>query len=235
MSHLRARSQSVKNSNFNTDGFLLEHVHSSDLTHEQYTPNILASETIRSWEDNAGPTFGIAQDRKVTNRNDGRFSKSESLIRRELENALARRRIGLKTTELCRNAKIAGSTFYLHYQNCDEALIQYELALEEEFVRIFSQVVKRDLAWMLLLTFISRHRRYFNATFTSRDFYLLTRLLSYVCEAERLATNLKSYVIYVGSVEMVILCWGEHDKFAIEKIERYQQKLMTLKVKDYGI
>lgn len=175
-----------------------------------------------------------AAKRKCANRSDARFVRQESLIRRGLEKALEQRRIGLKTAELCRDAKVSSQTFYIHYHDCDDALTQYELMLEEEFVWVLTGKTKRDVAWTLLLNFIAKHQMYFTSTIRSRDLYLLTRLISYVCERERKLTNERTYSLYVGSVEAIIVCWGEHDHFAMEKMEAYRKKLMMLRLMDYG-
>ncbi len=167
-------------------------------------------------------------------RGDERFLKQEKSIRRGLERALAGRRIGLKTSELCRDAQIAHSTFYTHYRTCDEALIRYELTLEEEFVRLLPQNNRRDLAFTLLLSFVLRHQRYFASAFQSRNMYLLARLVGHVC-VPMAGLNRQAYVLYIWSVGAMIWCWGECDKFSAGKMEVYRKKLSLLRVMDYGL
>lgn len=172
--------------------------------------------------------------RRTSNRDDERFLRQEKLIQHELERALAKRRIGLKASELCREAKMARSTFYTHYKSCDEALIGYELRLEEEFVRSLPQNLRRELAFVRLFSFISKHQRYFSATFQNQNMFLLTRLVKHVC-APGAELNQKAYVLYVWSVQAMIWCWGECDNFSAAKAEIYQKKLMMLRVMDYGL
>ncbi len=171
---------------------------------------------------------------QAINRDDERFSRQEKLIQHELERALAKRRIGLKASELCREAKMARSTFYTHYKSCDEALIGYELRLEEEFVRSLPQNLRRELAFVRLFSFISKHQRYFSATFQNQNMFLLTRLVKHVC-APGAELNQKAYVLYVWSVQAMIWCWGECDNFSAAKAEIYRKKLMMLRVMDYGL
>lgn len=165
---------------------------------------------------------------------DARFLRQERLIHQGLDGALIKRRIGLKTSELCREIGIASSTFYLHYKNCDEALVSYELGLEEKFVRLLPDDAGRDLAFTLLLNFVAQHRHYFLSTFRSRDMYLLAKLVKHICVAGAELSQ-KSYVLYVWSVEAMIWCWGECDKFSEVKMEKYRKKLMLLRVMDYGL
>lgn len=172
--------------------------------------------------------------RRVANRDDERFLRQEKLIRRGLEQALAQRRIGLKATELCRDAKIANPTFYLHYKNCDDALIQYELALEEAFVKILPRNPRKDLSFTLLLNYILQNRHYFSSTFQNRNLYLLSRLIRYAI-TPKAGLNQKAYALYLWSVKTMIWCWGEHDGFSEAKLDLYLKKLSMLRVMDYGL
>lgn len=253
MSHFGTRSQSVNlDTNFNSGNSPLGRARSEELAQagcrlgangskaeglgEPKMGSVRRSKVTKAncCLNDAGSSGAVGR-RKVAKRDDARFLRQEELIRRGLEKALARRRVGLRVSELCQEANIARQTFYAHYQDCDEALTQYELTLEEEFVRMLPRGVRRDLAWTLLLHFVSRHHKYFLSTFRSRDLYLLTRLISYVCSSERNLTSQRAYIIYVGSVEAMILCWGEQDRFATEKMEKYRRKLMLLRVMDYGL
>lgn len=172
--------------------------------------------------------------RRAANRDDERFLRQEKLIQHELERALAKRRIGLKASELCRDAEMSRSTFYAHYKSCDEALFWYELRLEEEFVRSLPQNLRRELAFVRLFSFISKHQQYFSATFQNQNMFLLARLVKHVC-APRAELNQKAYVLYVWSVQAMIWCWGECDNFSAAKAEVYRKKLMMLRVMDYGL
>ena len=172
--------------------------------------------------------------RRAANRDDERFLRQEKLIQHELERALAKRRIGLKASELCRDAEMSRSTFYAHYKSCDEALTWYELRLEEEFVRSLPQNLRRELAFLLLFIFISKNQKYFSAPFQNQNMFLLTRLVKHVC-APGAELNQKAYVLYVWSVQAMIWCWGECDNFSAAKAEIYRKKLMMLRVMDYGL
>lgn len=177
---------------------------------------------------------GLSKRRKAANREDARYVRQEKLIRRGLDSILERRSIGVKTVDFCELAGISSAVFYAHYASCDEALTWYELELEEEFVRSLPQNAGRDLGFTLLLSFVLRHRQYFASNFKNRNMYLLARLVRYVCvPAEGL--NQKAHVLYVCSVEAMIWCWGECDKFSTRKMEKYQQKIMLLRVMDYGL
>lgn len=177
---------------------------------------------------------GSSARRRAPNRDDERFLRQEKLIQRELERALAKRRIGLRASEICQEAKMAKSTFYAHYGSCDEALIWYELRLEEEFVRSLSQNLRRELVFVRLLSFISKHQHYFSSTFQNQNMFLLMRLVKHAC-APGTGLNQKAYVLYVWSVQAMIWCWGECDNFSATKAETYQKKLMMLRVMDYGL
>lgn len=177
---------------------------------------------------------GATRADRDSGRNDERFLRQERSIRRGLERALARRRIGLKTSELCRDARIAHSTFYAHYRTCDEALIWYELTLEEEFVKLLPQNTRRDLAFTLLLGFVLKHQRYFASAFQSRNMYLLARLVKHACVPVA-ELNRQAYILYIWSVGAMIWCWGECDKFSAGKMEVYRKKLLLLRVMDYGL
>lgn len=177
--------------------------------------------------------MNTAKLRGDVDRSDERFLRQEMLIRRGLERALAGRRIGLKTSELCRDAQIAHSTFYAHYRTCDEALVWYELALEEEFVKLLPQNRRRDLVFTLLLSFVLKYRHYFASAFQGRNMYLLARLVKHACVPTGLSR--RAYVLYVWSVGAMIWCWGKCDKFSEGKMEVYRNKLLLLRVMDYGL
>lgn len=175
-----------------------------------------------------------AEKRKRVNKADARYRRQEAKIRRGLEKALARRHIGVRAADFCREAKVENQTFYLHYRNCDEALIQYELDLEEEFVRSLPRGATRDLSFTLLLNFIARYRRYFSAAFQGRNMYLVVRLVQHACSTSAKLDH-KSYFLYMWLVGAMILCWGECDRFAERKKEKYRKQLMRLRVMDYGL
>ena len=168
------------------------------------------------------------------NWHDERFLRQEKLIRRGLDHALAARRIGLKTSELCQDAQIARSTFHAHYRTCDEALVWYELMLEEEFVRSLPQHTGRDLAFTLLLSFVLKYQHYFASAFQSRNMYLLARLVRHACVPVA-DPNRQAYILYIWSVGAMIWCWGKCDKFSEGKMEIYRKKLLLLRVMDYGL
>ena len=174
----------------------------------------------------------LAQARRTVNRSDARYMKQEMMIQRGIEHALAKRRIGLKTTELCRDAKIASPTFYLHYKNCDEALVGRELAMEESFVRSLPQNMKKDAAFTKLLAFVIRHQHYFAASFRSRNFYLLVRLIQHAIPYTKKLQH-RAYTLYVWSIGAVIFCFGECDRFSEKKAETYRQILMKLRMIDW--
>lgn len=172
--------------------------------------------------------------RRNSNRSDERFLRQEKTIRRGLNRALAGRRIGLKTSELCQEMHIARSTFHAHYRSCDEALVWYELELEEEFVRSLPHNVRRDLAFTLLLNFVSKYRNYFASAFQGQNMYLLARLVKYACVPVT-GLNRRAYMLYTCSVSAMIWCWGKCDKFSEGKMEVYRKKLLLLRVMDYGL
>lgn len=177
---------------------------------------------------------GLQRIRYAANRDDARFVKQERLIQRGLEKAVARRRIGLKTIELCREAGIASPTFYSHYRNCDEALIGYEVMLEENFVRSLSRGMRKDVVLTKLLAFVRRHQKYFAAAFKSRNLYLLYRLVRHALPYTE-TVQLRPYILYTWSVGAMIFCYGECDKFSDRRLEAYHKGLMRLRLMDWGI
>lgn len=179
-------------------------------------------------------TTAVARPYRNANRNDERFLRQEKMIRRGLDRALAGRRIGLKTSELCQELNIARSTFHAHYRSCDEALVWYELELEEEFVRSLPQNVRRDLAFTLLLNFVSKYRHYFASAFQGQNMYLLAKLVKHACVPVA-DLNRRAYILYTCSVSAMIWCWGKCDKFSEGKMEVYRKKLLLLRVMDYGL
>jgi len=214
MSHFETRSQGISvNTNFNSNDFLFERARAEELQMAEKT---------------------AAARRSSVNHNDARFLRQEELIRRGLDHALAGRRIGLRASELCQDTNIARSTFHAHYRTCDEALVLYELELEEEFVRSLPQNVRRDVAFALLLGFVSKYQHYFASAFQGRNMYLLARLVKHTC-APAASLNRRAYILYVCSVGAMIWCWGKCDKFSVGKMEVYQKKLLLLRVMDYGL
>lgn len=200
---------------------------------ESFNLDVAAGRNVLSGGHGVLGLNSAARRRKV-NSCDERFLRQEESIRRGLERALARRRIGLRASEICRSAEMANSTFYAHYRNCDEALVWYELALEAEFVKSLPQGIRRDLAFTLLLNFVSKHQHYFASAFRSRNMYLLARLVRHAC-VPTVELNQRAYILYLWSVEAMIWCWGECDKFSAGKMEIYRKRLMMLRVMDYGL
>lgn len=214
MSHFETRSQGTSvNTTFNSNDFPFERAQAEGL------PMVEKTATAK---------------RSSVNHNDARFLRQEELIRRGLDHALAGRRIGLRASELCQDTNIARSTFHAHYRTCDEALVLYELELEEEFVRSLPQNVRRDVAFALLLGFVSKYQHYFASAFQGRNMYLLARLVKHTC-APAASLNRRAYILYVCSVGAMIWCWGKCDKFSVGKMEVYQKKLLLLRVMDYGL
>lgn len=209
---------------------------------QQVTEEQLASKAPALQEEtaNKGQGYGKAEQsglqriRYAANRDDARFVKQERLIQRGLEKAVARRRIGLKTIELCREAGIASPTFYSHYRNCDEALIGYEVMLEENFVRSLSRGMRKDVVLTKLLAFVRRHQKYFAAAFKSRNLYLLYRLVRHALPYTE-TVQLRPYILYTWSVGAMIFCYGECDKFSDRRLEAYHKGLMRLRLMDWGI
>ncbi len=160
------------------------------------------------------------------------YRKNELLIQQELVRAIENRRIGLRATEIYTKAKLSRPTFYLHCRNCDDALRQYEAKLLYEFENLsaFSYVGASanscDLAFTVLMGFVSKHQAYFLANFKNYNFYLLTKLIEKVLSGHSSRiSDPQSQTAYIAAIEALISHWGRHDHFASRLIPYYVQAL----------
>lgn len=168
---------------------------------------------------------------KNTKTNNQTYTRNHRQIRAELHKALAGRRINLRVSEICQSVEISSPTFYSHCRGVEDALRNYEEELEAEFLEMLPQGARRQFVFSALLIFVHQHRSYFSATFRNHDFYLLTRLLTAArSKLANATTSTRSFLVYIGHIETIILCWGRCDQYAPEKIPRYTQKLLQTRL-----
>ena len=159
------------------------------------------------------------------------YLRTENSIRRAICVGLSRRYLGLQARTVFRTARITAPAFYSHAENVNSALINYETSLERELVEALPKSPKREMAWTILLHFISRNRDYFRATFKTHNLYLISRLINhmrYILVGTGDVSD-KSYAIYTANAIGVIQCWANYDHFDKDLIDYYVKKLMQIR------
>lgn len=166
------------------------------------------------------------------NTKDKRYRRNENSIRRVVTQALAHRKLNLRTTDICHGANISSPTFYLHCHDSNAALANYEHELREEFNSLVpSKQAHHEIAFTILLNFVRHHQKYFSAAVRSRSTWMLLQLLDTLrpnLVGERITD--RSYFVYAGSLSAIIICWGEHEGFASNKIPFYTRKMAQTRV-----
>lgn len=171
------------------------------------------------------------------NPKDKRYDANERQIHRVINRALAKRRINLRATEICRDARISSPTFYLHCRGSDDALKGYEKRLVLEFREaLVTEKPRREVIFVVLLKFVAQNQGYFMAMVERHDAWLLAQILDSV-RVELIGNKIsdKCFDIYVGKLKALIFCWGKYERFNKQKIPLYTQKLMQTRVMDLGI
>lgn len=163
---------------------------------------------------------------------DKRYQRNENSIRQVVAQALAHRKLNLRTTDICHDANISSPTFYLHCQDSNAALANYEQELREEFDALVpSRNTHHEIIFTILLNFVRHHQKYFSAAVRSRSTWMLLQLLDALrpnLVGERITD--RSYFVYAGSLSAIIICWGEHEGFASNKIPLYIRKMAQTRV-----
>lgn len=168
---------------------------------------------------------------------DKRFHHSEVSLHRAIDQALAKRRVGVRGREVCARAKISEPTLYAHCLNVDDALNIYETNIIDEFTLLMpTDHPQHEVIFVLLLNFIRQHRNYFAATLKNHNSWLLTQLIDIV-RPQLVSDNIndKCFDLYTGSITTIIFRWYKHENFSPEKIPLYTKKLLQVRVIDIGI
>ena len=147
---------------------------------------------------------------------DARYHKSNQLIFQALNQALAERRINLRSSDLCRSATITYPTFHAHFASPDAALRQHELDLRQEFQeRLPASISTHTVAFTILLSFVYDQRDYFGATLPTANHWLLTTLFGTLRPhlAGGQVAN-RTYDIYIQTQIGIISCWAKYEDLA---------------------
>lgn len=168
------------------------------------------------------------------NPNDARYRQKEEAIRRVLEQALAERKVYLSVSELCRQAKMAPTTFYSHYRSIDHALHAYEAELLADLKRAVAKVkTHREVVFMILLNFVREHLSYFKATLPVHNDWLTLKMLESLCPRLGLSIWDKNYRGYVHLWCSLVRCWVIfEDPASKERLALYAHKMARMKVAD---
>ena len=171
------------------------------------------------------------------NPQDRRFTASEHKLHHALHYGLRHRLINFRALDIYRLAHLTAPTFYLHYRNSNHALRQYERKLISEFLSSFHTTQpSREVIFTVMLSFIYKHRSYFNATLPNHNFWLLNEMFRKI-HHQLVSSNInnKCYDIYVNSLTGLIYCWNIHEKFNPDKMKFYVKKLTQTRIMDLGI
>lgn len=174
----------------------------------------------------------IKNSPRKTNTNDKRYQRNENSIRRVITKAIANRKINLRTIDVCHDANISSPTFYLHCQDSNVALTNYEQEICAEFNSLVpSEHTHHEITFTILLNFIRHHQRYFSAAIHSHNAWLLCQLLD-ILRPNLVDNHItdRSYTVYAGSLSAIITCWGRHEGFASNKIPFYTRKMTQTRI-----
>ena len=172
------------------------------------------------------------QNRGAHSPEDKRYQRSENSIRRVVAHALGERRINLRAVEICHSANISSPTFYLHCHDSNAALTNYERDIKNEFRPLIpSKHVHHEVTFTILLNFIRHHQKYFSAAVRSRNAWMLLQLLDMlrpILVSSQITD--RTYTVYAGSLSAIIICWGEYESFARNKISLYTRKMLQTRL-----
>lgn len=175
--------------------------------------------------------------RQVKNRNDLRFRRSEQGLCQSLYKELQRRNVNLQVTKICRNAGVRVPTFYSHYHNVNDALVQAERNMFKQFTATLrsSKQLSEQQAFLNLLIFVIKNQAYFKATFMRGNYRLLIKLVRELRPVimqkwphYKPADFEYLFMIYCAEVIAVIVYWYQQYKFNPRKIESCVQRLQAL-------
>lgn len=107
---------------------------------------------------------------------DRRFQKTELQIQQAIidQNLLEAPPGSVTTSEFCQKARLNRATFYRHYSDISDAVVKYSSVVQADFNRLARDRLFLDNSLganlNLTLGFIRRHREYFRAAITTRNF-----------------------------------------------------------------
>ena len=169
---------------------------------------------------------------------DKRYLRNEHSLHRAINSvALDKRRVGVKTKEVCNAANFSSPTLYAHCHSIDEALSNYESQIITDFTELLRKDhLNHEVIFIILLNFIRQYRTYFAATLKNHNSWLLAQLIANL-RPHLVSKNIndKCYDLYTGSITTLIFCWYKHEKFNTDKIPLYTKKLLQIRIINIGI
>ncbi len=144
---------------------------------------------------------------------------------------LTKRCRNIRPAEVCRQARVSRTTFYVHYGR-KNFVEQHELKLAARFLaRLPETQVQKNVIFTILLSFVRDERGYFEATTPNANFWLLKQIFTELHPILKVKDcSQKSYDLYVMQQVALISCWVQHDNFAFEKIRPYARKMAQLPI-----
>lgn len=173
-------------------------------------------------------------DATVKHEKDARYERSELKIQKALQISLSKRRIDVKSCEICQNAAITRPTFSRHCGSPNEALKKYEQSLIRTFQdRLPETECSSDVVFTILLGFVRDERNYFRATLPNSNFFLLKDMFHDL--KPRLVdeqTNRRIYDYYTWSQIVIIGDWANYTRFSKQTIPFYVEKMVKTELVD---
>ena len=159
-------------------------------------------------------------------------SKSMARIYNKLNEVVRARRLSVTVAEVCRKAKVSCTTFYTHFESCEDARDIHEQALETEIMKLLPRRLhEREIVFTILLSFIKKHKQYFTANFRAGNTYLIRHIMRRLKRIFASANLDKpAYEIYIGVIISILAYWVEREHCDATTIEHYAKQLVRIPI-----
>lgn len=175
--------------------------------------------------------FRIKTSRQLESPTNRAFMRTTIKIQSGLFRLMTGRRVDIKVSEVCKEAKTSPPTFYSHFSGINEILISYERRMKEDIQVLLLRATSREEFFVILAEHIVKHRPYFVMTERNGNHYWMMEILE--LGRARLAprgTNDRSYTAYAGAIMMLIYHMLRHKHLKRATTEDCAKLLTSVRV-----
>lgn len=158
------------------------------------------------------------------------YRRNHRLLYQALCKRIFNGRVDIKASELYKEAKITGVTFYFHFQNSNDVLVSYEAELESDFLELVPSGAKKSTVFAILTNFVIKNQQYFLAVNNRKDHRMLDRLISNYRKnlvGERI--NDETFTTYAGKIAIVLSDWLTYKRLTPESAPLCVRDLMFVR------
>lgn len=159
------------------------------------------------------------------------FRDHKRRIEDVVQKAIAAQVAGLTVVDICHAAKVSRQTFYKHYSSINDVQKIQERCLQEDFKKRVDSVTKREVLFIIILTFVKEHANYFSSVVSRQDFKMLTWMIDYIhprLVPRGLAAH--TYNQYSSVLKSIIQDWILFEKEAKQHLPPYVDALSCVRI-----